>query len=36
LEELKQNEAELKAALKELHIAKNTLLMHQWEQQQQE
>ena len=36
VEELKQNEAELKAALKELHIAKNTLLMNQWEQQQQE
>jgi hypothetical protein len=36
LEELEQNEAELKAALKELHNAKNTLLMHQWEQQQQQ
>ena len=35
LEQLQQNEAELKAALKELHDAKNTLLMKQWEQQKQ-
>lgn len=31
--ELEENEADLKAALKELHNAKNTLLMNQWEEQ---
>ena len=35
VEQLQQNEAELKAALKELHMAKNELLMNQWKQQQQ-
>lgn len=36
LEELEQTEAELKAALKELHEAQNDLKMKQWQQQREE
>jgi len=36
VEQLQKNEAELKAALKELHDAKNTLMRKQWEQQKEE
>ena len=36
LNQLEQNEAELKAALKELHDTKNELMMKQWEKQKEQ